>query len=63
MLASLALSLIHCLVSFEPALKLSLESIENPGMFSSKNNFFSTKKDVDILDDMRVSKLSTKVFF
>jgi len=35
---------------------------ENPGMFSSKT-FDERKKDMDILDDMGVSKLSAKVFF
>jgi len=35
---------------------------KNPGMFSSFL-FDRRKKDMDILDDMRVSKLSAKVFF
>jgi len=35
---------------------------KNPGMFSSFL-FDRRKKDKDILDDMRVSKLSAKVFF
>jgi len=37
---------------------------KNPGMFSSKTLIsFQLKKDMDILDDMGVSKLSAKVFF
>jgi len=37
---------------------------KNPGMFSSKTLIsFRLKKDMDILDDMGVSKLSAKVVF
>jgi len=37
---------------------------KNPGMFSSKTLIsFRMKKDMDILDDMGVSKLSAKLFF
>jgi len=37
---------------------------KNPGMFSSKTLIsFRLRKDMDILDDMGVSKLSAKVFF
>jgi len=36
---------------------------KNPGMFSSKTLiFFQLKKDMDILDDIGVSKLSANVF-
>jgi len=37
---------------------------KNPGMFSSKTLIsFRLKNDMDILDDMGVSKLLAKVFF
>jgi len=37
---------------------------KNPGMFSSKTSFLFDRRmnDMDIVDDMGVSKLSAKVF-
>jgi len=46
-------------------LELEPSVLKNAGMFSAKylNFFDGINKDIDILDDMGVSKLSANVFF